>query len=207
MTVYLTGGCSENNLEDFRRHGIGLMLTPAIHRKKIYGLPWAADTGCFRHPDSFDLGYYLQRLEAWRADSGAPLFVTAPDVLADPAETWARAAPILPQLRAAGYVAALVSQDGMTDPPWDEFDCLFVGGTTGWKLSEDAYRLVGEAKSRGKWTHMGRVSSRKRFLAAKAAGYDSADGTFVGFGPDIRLREVADWLERGEAQLSLWEST
>lgn len=203
--IYLTGGCSDKNVEEFRRLGVGLMLTPHIYRRGCYGLPYAVDTGCYANPHGFDLGVYLERLADWRERNGDPLFVTAPDVVGDPVETWKRSEPVLPVLRRHGYVAALVAQDGLADPPWDEFDCLFTGGTTEWKLSDAAYRLAAEAKARGKWTHMGRVNSAERFRAAMAAGYDSADGTFVGFGPDLRLPEVGQWIEFGRTNPSLWE--
>lgn len=202
--MYLTGGCSDANVEEFRRLGVGLMVTPHHRRRHLYGLAWAADTGCFRNPDTFDLGTYLARLAGWRADSGPPLFATAPDVLADPVLTWERSAPVLPVLRSHGYRAALVAQDGLSDPDWDAFDCLFVGGTTAWKLSEPAYQLAAQASRRGKWAHMGRVNSKRRYMAAKAGGYDSADGSFVGFGPDIRLPEAGGWIAAGYAQPALW---
>ena len=181
------------------------MLTPAMHRRNCHGLAYAVDTGCYKNPDGFDLAGYLARLEDWRELNDKPLFATAPDVVGDPAETWRRSEQVLPVLREHGHSAALVAQDGLTDPDWDTFDCLFVGGTTAWKLSESAYRLAAEAKTRGKWIHMGRVNSANRFLAAAGAGYDSADGTFVGWGPDIRLPEVASWLRQAGQQISLWD--
>jgi hypothetical protein len=174
--------------------------------KATPGLPWAADTGCFTNPDGFRLPRYLDYLAEWTATAGPALFATAPDIVGDPQETWRRSAPVLKILRYHGYMAALVSQDGLRDPDWDTFDCLFTGGTTAWKLSEAAYQLAAEAKARGKWTHMGRVNSARRYLAAKAGHYDSADGTFVGFGPDRRLPELARWLEAGRCQPSLWEA-
>jgi hypothetical protein len=72
---------------------------------------------------------------------------------------------------------------------------LFVGGTTSWKLSEVAYGLVQEAKRRGKFVHMGRCNSRQRLIAAAVGGYDSADGTYVAFGPDKNLPKLMGWLE------------
>lgn len=203
---YLTGGCSEQNVAEFRRLGVGLMLTPAIFRRDTYGLEYAVDTGCYKNPDGFDLDDYLARLDDWRERNGPPLFATAPDVVGDPNETWRRSAPILPVLRAHGHRAAFVAQDGISRVEWDAFDCLFVGGTDAWKLSEAAYGLADKARRRGKWVHLGRVNSGIRYAAAKASGaYDSADGNFVGFGPDVNLPKVARWLERGRSQVSLWE--
>lgn len=202
--MYLTTPPTTERVGLYRRLGLGVMLTPVMGNQAVPGLPWAADTGCFTNPDRFNLGRYLTRLERWVADAGPPLFATAPDVVGDPHETWRRSQPVLPVLRDHGYRAALVAQDGLADPPWDDFDCLFTGGTTTWKLSEAAYRLAAEAKARGKWAHMGRVNSARRYLAARAAGYDSADGTHVGWGPDVNLPDVERWLTQGHAQPSLW---
>lgn len=203
--IYLSTPPNDARLERYRQMGLGVMLTPAMGNRATPGLAWAADTGCFKHPDGFDLGRYLDRLEQWSNDAGPCLFATAPDVLGDPDETWARSKPVLPVLRANGYRAALVAQDGLAEPPWEEFDCLFVGGTTAWKLSDAAYRLAAEAKAQGKWTHMGRVNSGIRYRQAQAAGYHSADGTFVGWGPDVNLPDVERWLAFGRNNPSLWE--
>lgn len=205
--IYLTNPPTNDRVATYQALRIGVMLTPVMGSSATPGLRWAADTGCFKDPDGFDLARYLTWLGRWTATAGPGLFATAPDVLGDPLETWRRSAPVLPVLRQHGYAAALVSQDGLTDPDWDAFDCLFTGGTTHWKLSEAAYQLAAEARTRGKWVHMGRVNSAKRYLAAKAAGYHSADGTFVGFGPDIRLPEVGRWIDRGQQQPSIWEAT
>jgi hypothetical protein len=44
--------------------------------------------------------------------------------------------PGCPVIRGLGFRAAYVAQDGheLFAPPWDEFDCLFIGGSTAWKL-------------------------------------------------------------------------
>lgn len=204
--IYLTVPPNEARLPEYRRLGVGVILTPAMGNATIPpGLVWAADTGCFKDPDGFDLGRYLRFLARWGAQAGPGLFATAPDVLADPAETWRRSEPVLPVLRELGHRAALVAQDGLADPPWDEFDCLFVGGTTGWKLAEGTWRLALEAKARGKWVHLGRVNSWRRYGAAHAsAAYDSADGTYLGWGPDTNLPKLARWIARADHQPSLW---
>jgi hypothetical protein len=125
------------------------------------------------------------------------LFVTAPDVVGDAEATYERSLPWLPKIRALGLKAAYVAQDGqeLFEPPWDEMDCLFIGGTTDWKLGEAAAALVGEAKRRGKWVHAGRVNSQKRFTYFDKMGCDSADGTFIAFGPDINLPKALKWVD------------
>jgi hypothetical protein len=109
-------------------------------------------------------------------------------------------APFLPQIRKLGYPAALVAQDGLEslEVPWSDFDVLFLGGSTGWKLGEHAAALTAKAVSQGKWVHMGRVNSFKRITYAKQIGCTSSDGTYISFGPSKNLPKVLSWLERLE---------
>ncbi len=101
----------------------------------------------------------------------------------------------MPQIRALGYRVAFVAQDGQESlpVPWDEFDALFIGGSTEWKLGPHAREIAAEAKRRGKWLHMGRVNSERRFKYAAAIGCDSADGTYLTFGPDVNLPKLLSW--------------
>lgn len=181
--------------------GGGYMLTPWMGNVvDLTATPWAADTGCFRWPERFDLSHYLQWLQ--ERPQATCLWATAPDVVGDAAETLRRALPILPRLRAIGYRTALVAQDGLESlpVPWDSFDALFIGGTTAWKLSEVAWGLVAEAKRRGKWAHVGRVNSWRRIRAAQVAGADSVDGTYLQFGPDTNLPKLRRWIHQMAAQ-------
>lgn len=45
-----------------------------------------------------------------------------------------------------------------------------------------------------KWVHCGRVNSKKRYKWCESYGADSADGTYVAFGPDINIPKMARWL-------------
>lgn len=65
-----------------------------------------------------------------------------------------------------------------------------------WKLSPVAAGLVREAKARSKWVHMGRVNSRRRWSYAEYIGCDSADGTFLAFGPDVNLPRLTAWVSQ-----------
>lgn len=179
------------------------MITPRMGQRPAPGQVWAADNGRFSAPQDYSDAAFLAWLAKMPVESC--LFATAPDVVGDAAATLALSLPMLPRIRALGYKAALVAQDGLTPEmvPWDDFDALFVGGTTAWKLSETTYQLVAEAKRRGKWTHMGRVNSWARFSAAAAAGYDSADGTVLRFDPN---RPVHKWSARARRHPSIWEN-
>lgn len=179
------------------------MMNPANGQRPNFAfVVWAADNGCYALGDRFDAGDWLEWLASLRRGRSTCLFAVAPDVVGDAVATLARSAPYLPTIRQLGYPAAFVTQDGCAPDlvPWDAIDCLFVGGTTEWKLSEPSYALVAEAKRRGKRTHMGRVNSLQRLRACRVSLIDSADGTFVKFGPDRRLPEVYDWLDTLKAQ-------
>lgn len=182
------------------RSDLPAMLTPRMGQQPPAGQVWAADNGRFNSPHEYTDIKYLAWLQKMSSESC--LFATAPDVVADAAATLLMSQPMLQPIRDCGYKVALVAQDGLQDleVPWDDIDCLFVGGSTSWKLSEHAYGLMHEAKERGKWTHMGRVNSWRRFRAAAAAGYDSADGTVLRFDPQ---RAVADWSDRAIANSGL----
>jgi hypothetical protein len=167
----------------------------------VLGL-WAADNGCYAAPERFTMAGYLAWLHEMGAHHGAPIFATAPDVVGDASATMALSVPALPLIREVAPVA-LVGQDGLESlpVPWDDFDALFLGGTTEWKLSEAAGALAREAKARGKWVHMGRVNSLKRMVYAESIGCDSADGTVLKHDPK---RPVHTWGEKVRNNPSLW---
>jgi hypothetical protein len=102
--------------------------------------------------------------------------------------------------------AAYAAQDGCDAPgllPWDSFDVLFLAGSTEWKLSPVAEQLAREAKARGKGVHIGRVNSRIRLGIAEWFGCDSADGTYLAFGPDKNLPKLLSWLDELDGRPSL----
>lgn len=177
------------------------MLTPRMGQRPFPGQTWAADNGRFSAPQDYTDESYLAWLASMPAESC--LFATAPDVVGDAAATIELSAPMLPRIRALGYPVAFVAQDGLEHliPPWSDFDCLFIGGSTEWKLGAHAARLVNEAKLRGKWVHMGRVNGRGRLEYAESIGCDSADGTVLKHDPN---RDVQGWVDYVNANPSLW---
>lgn len=183
------------------------MLTPMMGNKPdLSATWWGADTGCFTQPQRHNDADYLAWLVERRAFADRCLFATAPDVVGDAAATWKRSASMLSVIRALGYRAALVAKNGIHDRPvpWGAFDCLFVGGDDAFKLGDErTWALVREARSRGVWTHMGRANSQARYDAARIGGYDSADGTFLAFGPDQNWPRVERWLRRSQLVMPL----
>jgi hypothetical protein len=193
--IYLSGAVRH---ELAGRKEFGYMKTPNMGNKIPTGSTWFADNGCFspKGERAFDVTKYLVWLGT--QDKAMCLGATAPDKVGDAAETLRRSLPVLPMIRAIGYKAALVAQDGLENltVPWNEFDVLFIGGSTEWKLSPAAAELIAEAKRRNKWVHMGRVNSFKRFAYAMLAGCDSVDGTFLAFGPSLNLPKLESWVSK-----------
>ena len=175
---------------------LGYIDTPAQGNRRPAGVTWCADNGCFGKGYPGAAGW-LAWLERNAADAPQCRFATAPDVVGDAAATLQLSRPYLAQIRQFGYPAALVAQDGLENEviPWSEFDVLFIGGTTEWKLGPAAAEIVREAKARGKWVHMGRVNSRKRMRYADSIGCDSTDGTYLVFGPTVNFDRLMGWLD------------
>lgn len=175
---------------------LGLIATPAGATPPWPGVAWCADNACYaNHYPSDDR--YLAWLHRHSPHAGQCAFATAPDVVGDAVATLFRSGPMLPRIRAAGYRAALVAQDGIEHltVPWGEFDVLLLGGSTDWKLSPAAADLAREAITRGLTVHMGRVNSRRRLRYAVSIGCRSADGTYLKYGPDRNLPTLLRWLD------------
>lgn len=212
--LYLANPCGERVLDQMRAGVLGYIDTPAQGNKRPEGVAWCADNGCFS--SRFNEAKWWRFLEVNADHADTCLFATAPDVVGDADATIERSVPWLPKIRALGYPAAFVAQDGLTllhgalltegfksSIAWDEFDALFIGGTTDWKLGPVVVELVAEAKRRGKWVHMGRVNSNKRYKYAAAIGCDSADGTYLTFGPDVNLPKLLGWVTQSGMDLTL----
>ena len=69
------------------------------------------------------------------------LFCAAPDVYADWPQTQVLWDIYWPLIHECDLPAAIVLQDGCTAIP-SEADAVFIGGSTEWKLSDTAHRLV-----------------------------------------------------------------
>lgn len=192
--MYLANPCGPAVLDLMSAGAIGFIDTPAQGRKRPAGTVWCADNGAFS--DKWDADKWWRFLVRHAPDAPTCLFAALPDVVGDWTATLARSMPWAQQVRDLGYPAALVLQDGATveTVPWDQIDAVFIGGSTAWKLGPDARPIVTEAKRRGLHVHMGRVNSERRLRYAKHIGCDSADGTFLTFGPDANLPRLLTWL-------------
>jgi hypothetical protein len=176
---------------------LGCMTTPAQGNRIPDGALYACDNG------KFGKGWPgAERWWAWlcaTVDRYGParcLWAVAPDVPLDSAATLVESLPWLPRIRELGVPAAFAAQDGCENSrlPWEEFDVLFLAGSTDWKTGPAAAGLAEEAVERGVTVHMGRVNSLRRLGWANALGCSSCDGTLLAFGPDIHLPRLLAWL-------------
>ena len=178
-----------------RNPRLGQIVTPAEGRAPI-GTAWIADNSVFggKYPGNRQYISWLMR----KPHGQYCLFAVAPDVVGDHEATLHRSLPMLASLRAVAGSVAFVAQNGATPSwiPWPEFDALFIGGTTEWKLGAEARQVAAAARRQGKWVHMGRVNSAKRFAYASSIGCHSADGTFLARGPDTNLPRMLTWFDR-----------
>ena len=93
--------------------------------------------------------------------------------------------------------------------PWDLFDVLFLG-TTAWNSDRrpPTWHVRPEHVAFG--VHCGRVNSLKRLRYAASIGCQSADGTFLAYGPDRNLPVLLGWLHTLHAPTPAstpWETT
>jgi hypothetical protein len=201
--MYLTGSWQRATEPHLDARRMGVLNTPATNKTIKAGWVFALDNG------AFNAATYVgdDRWYAWLAgqDPTGCLFATAPDVVGDHHATLVRSVPWLSRIRALGYPAAFVLQNGATveNVPWDSFDVAFVGGDDAFKLG-GADDLIREAQRRGKPVHIGRVNSGQRYERFALMGVDSCDGTFLAFGPDVNLPKLLSWVRKHATHPTLW---
>lgn len=194
--MYLSGVKNAAIADELADGRIGFLKTPAVGNSLDGVKVWAVDNGAFtgRYPGD---DAYMAFLGGLKDRRDSCLFVAAPDVIGDAEATLALFPVMAARIRAAGWPVALVGQDGMIPDvlPWDDFDWLFIGGSTEFKLGPGAELLIRAAQAYGKRIHVGRVNSATRFRHFRALGCDSADGTFLAFGPDTNAPKLRRWIE------------
>jgi hypothetical protein len=215
MPIYLTGFIDDHT-DDLKNYHddilpLGMIVQPKTYREgylRRAGLyTWVAiDNGRFTETGRrlFRPAEYDRMIREGLDRAGDHLlFATAPDEPFDWAETLRLSRPWLRRIRRLGCPAALCAQEGMTPEsiPWDEFDCLFIGGDDAFKEGPLVRVACQESRRRGKWVHMGRVNSLRRLRVALEFGVDSVDGTYLLHeakkGRDGEsLHDVVGWLRQ-----------
>lgn len=158
---------------------LGVLRTPrsgnSIAAIAASGMRVGAENGCFT---GLPRAAYVRQLGQLGQLGDRLIFVAAPDVVGDAAATLARFAFWAPALEYYGLPIAFVAQDGLTPDmvPWDQIACLFVGGSTTYKEGDAAAALMREAHARGKWVHVGRVNTLRRYWLLSSLPVDSIDG-------------------------------
>jgi hypothetical protein len=167
------------------------------------GLYWAADNDALAGIDPDRLMDMLDAMAT--TDLSRCLFGAVPDAVEmtdqGPRGSWEGTLWLFRAWRRAyearGIPPAIVLQDGATveTVPWGDIAAVFVGGSTAWKLGQEAEGLIRAARARGKWVHVGRVNTERRLKHFDAIGIDSFDGTQFSMFPDTYIPR---WLKRLE---------
>lgn len=184
--MYLWPGCRD--LDGFSNDfGVFVSIGKGISASVKNGTRlWAVDNGAYT--SSFNTSKFFSSLQRLIPYQDTCLFVTIPDVLGNAIATMSkwRSYDYAYRVHDMGFPIAFVAQDGQElfdFPP--EFDWLFVGGTTKWKLSDDADQCIYRAMRLGKKIHVGRVNSLKRIHHFRMMGVDTCDGTSPIYSPDV----------------------
>jgi len=176
----------------------GQLRTPLTSYKQAPGVPFAIDNGCFG--GTLPARWHSLVAEAKQRDD-KPLWVTSPDVVGSARRTLELWPFFARELN--GLPRALVLQDGIGDfqIPWHEVDCVFIGGSDAFKLSDEAFQAARAAKILGKLVHVGRVNEDKRLHAWMGLA-DSIDGSGISRF-DHMLTEVLDIIKGEQKQQTL----
>ena len=159
---------------DLLPDGVGVMTRASDGKVPdgiVAGRWWACDNEAFSR--GFDVDRMFKHLAKLAPYRNRCLFVVAPDVVGNAVATvelfheWGQ------RMRQWGPVA-FVAQDGQESLEFPiSFDWLFLGGTTGWKMSDAADACIFRARDMGKRIHIGRVNSWKRWKHFAVMGANS----------------------------------
>lgn len=158
------------------------------------GALWVGDNGAFTGTvtdEKFE--EWLEKLKPYQETN---LFIVVPDVVGNAEETIVKYHELSGYLLQEGWKISFVAQDGIKIGQdrffvgdgelyvdlMDDFDCLFVGGSTEFKLSTLADDCIRKAQEFGKHIHIGRVNSWRRyshFRIMRGSSEWTCDGTAI----------------------------
>jgi hypothetical protein len=207
----LVSGCTKTMREWLpkRPDRLGILYTPPDGHRIWWPVEttWACDNGCFNglNPPEF-----LRMLAKLCRSEQKPAWVACPDSVANAEETERLFNRWCPMLHEIGLPVAFVLQDGLEKfkwnsflkPNWHRIAAVFVGGSTGFKLSEAAFKITKEAREQGKLVHFGRVNTLRRILyIARAvrdgkAWCDTIDGGSAVKWGDTNLPKLIRWMDK-----------
>lgn len=206
MIGYGGGTVCKRNVEQLRRWGWGMVITPYNRRPPI--LRYMLDNGAwtdFTKNRPFSGERFWNEMQRLRAFDVRPDFAVCPDLVAqglrslDFSMGWRKDLP-------EDLNWYLAVQDGMETshvrPVLENFAGIFVGGTSEWKMRSvpDWARLSRES---GKKLHVGRVNTLPRaFIVAEVCGADSFDGT--NWQRSWAGPQIEQVVKGGQRALPLW---
>lgn len=204
MLILVSG--ATRDVPSYPPERVGVLVTPAtgnsLARVAASGRWWAADNAAFSGFDAARFGAMLRGIRS--VDTCRLLWVASPDYVGHARPTIGEFDRWLDLIKPGADEAdwlpiALVAQDGLEDADWSWWlgltDCLFIGGSTEWKLSHAADGLIREARARGVWVHVGRVNTRQRVEHFAEVGVDSIDGSGFSRWPS-RIKQGVRWVSR-----------
>lgn len=174
----------------------GVMASPLLGPRRYAGIeagrPWAADCGAFA--GEVDVESYLAWLETLRPHAATCLFVVCPDTVGDALGTLRMYREL--RSRLTGWPVAFVAQDGQQHEPLPDSECLFIGGTTAWKVGPHPIECIRRAGDRH--IHIGRVNYWRRyrhFAGLPGSEGWTCDGTAQRFeGIDTAIRRWRQYM-------------
>lgn len=178
----------------------GQLQTPLTNYATWDGA-FACDNGAF---SGFDRDRWFRFLANREPHKARCRWVAMPDVVGNGRRTLELFTVLSAEV--AGWPWALVAQDGVEDLniPWRLFECLFIGGTTDWKMSDASADLIRTAKILGLQVHVGRVNTVQRYLHFARLGADTCDGTGIAKF-DHMLAAIEQRIASGESPMPLFD--
>jgi len=158
------------------------LRTPLTRYATHDGIPWVLDNGCFTE---FKEDTWLRMVMQGINDNDM-LWFTMPDEVANHRitlnlfERYKEALSTIMSWDVFKDKAAFVLQDGcnINEIPWDDITAIFLGGSTKFKLSREAYQMLQAGRERGKWVHVGRVNTTPRIVYFSRVA-NSIDGSGI----------------------------
>jgi hypothetical protein len=179
---------------------LGGLVTPRTRNAPDWyarhDFPYAADNDAYSYFDEARYEAMLARLET---AEHRPLWVAAPDVVADARATERLYERWRDVLRLADLPVAFIAQNGAApdDVPWSEIACVFIGGDDTFKLGPAARAIALRADVERVALHLGRVNSRRRIAYARELGAATFDGSAISKWPDSRAPRMIAELRQG----------
>ena len=199
MLILVSG--ATKTVRKITHNNLGVLITPQDGNLLPDDKKWGVDNAAY---SNWDEKKFLNLLWKITEHKNRPIFVACPDVVGDAKTTAKRFNCWQPLIKELGLPVALVLQNGQESigVPWNYIDCIFIGGNDEFKLYNPyIHYIIGEARSKGKWVHMGRVNSLKRLNYARKIGCDSVDGTGFSMFPCLKIPKALRFLEKEQFAL------